>query len=353
MNRILRRPMFRIGGYAGTGITSGLDQPQKIASAGMDMKIKKLTEAFMLYKQQGGTLSFEEFSELYAKENFNSGGRVGYKTGTMPTFQATGLPGFLTSFGLNMLATPPRGNIFQTAATAARDPFAQLQADQIAARRLQGEKEFLRSERLEGQEFEEGQLEKRLKSAEDIAAMKSDQSLSVNQLASTYLDDYDGDLNKATNKAKFFLEIRPILANEATGVGETQIGGIIEADLSNPKQAKTFARANRNKIGKVFFDINTGTLKKLVKDPETKKLGFVPFSLTGSTQTGADDPNAFLPTKEGKDEVVPQKDIFEEITTPGLTSTDQAILDQVAENKKKIQEGYKNIGQSDFSDLYR
>ena len=34
--------------------------------------------------------------------------------------------------------------------------------------------------------------------------MKSDQSLTVNQLASTYLDEYDGDLNKATNKAKSF-----------------------------------------------------------------------------------------------------------------------------------------------------
>ena len=26
MNRVLRRPMFRIGGSAGTGITSGLEQ---------------------------------------------------------------------------------------------------------------------------------------------------------------------------------------------------------------------------------------------------------------------------------------------------------------------------------------
>ena len=195
----------------------------------------------------------------------------------MPTFQTQGLPGFLTSFGLNLLATPPAGNIFQTAAVAARGPFDQLQASQAKARALQAEKEFLRSERLEGQEFEKSQLEKRLKSAEDIAAMKSDQSLSVNQLASTYLDDYDGDLNKATNKAKFFLEIRPQLAGT---VGETQIGGIIEADLSNPKQAKTFARANRNKVGKVFFDINTGTLKKLIKDPETNVLGFVDFSMT-------------------------------------------------------------------------
>ena len=29
MNRTLKRPMFRIGGSAGTGITSGLDQPRK------------------------------------------------------------------------------------------------------------------------------------------------------------------------------------------------------------------------------------------------------------------------------------------------------------------------------------
>ena len=83
MNRTIKRPMFRIGGSAGTGITSGLDQPRKQ-----------------------------------------------YQQGSMPTFQASGLPGFLTSFGLNLLATPPQGNIFQTAATAARDPFNQLQVSQ-------------------------------------------------------------------------------------------------------------------------------------------------------------------------------------------------------------------------------
>ena len=91
MNRTLKRPMFRIGGSTGTGITSGLDQPQKMAN----------------------------------------GGRTGYANGTMPTFQATGLPGFLTQFGLNLLSTPPQGNIFATAATAARDPFNLLQASQV------------------------------------------------------------------------------------------------------------------------------------------------------------------------------------------------------------------------------
>ena len=69
--------MFRLGGSSSEGITSGLDRP-KMASADMDMKIKQLTQAYDNYRQQGGTLSFEDFSKLYAEENFNSGGRVGY-----------------------------------------------------------------------------------------------------------------------------------------------------------------------------------------------------------------------------------------------------------------------------------
>ncbi len=82
----------------------------------------------------------------------------------------------------------------------------------------------------------------------------------------------DGDLNKATNKAEFFLNIRPELE---TSVGATQIGGLIEVDLSDAKAAKRFASQNRNKVGKVFFDINTGQLKK------SKLLVFLSFSGSG------------------------------------------------------------------------
>jgi len=107
MNRVLQRPMFRIGGSAGTGITSGLDQPRKQ-----------------------------------------------YANGTqMPNFQMGGLPGFLTGFGLNLLATPPQGNIFQTAATAAKDPFDRLQLSQAKAMETESDRAFQREllkEELEG-----------------------------------------------------------------------------------------------------------------------------------------------------------------------------------------------------------
>jgi len=102
MSRTLRRPMFRIGGSAGTGITSGLDR--KPFSQGTDPydRAMKTTERFQ--------------SDM---DKFR---------GERPAFAPSAFPGFLTSFGLNLLATPPQGNIFQTAAVAAKDPFKTFQA---------------------------------------------------------------------------------------------------------------------------------------------------------------------------------------------------------------------------------
>ena len=129
MNRILKRPMFRIGGSAGTGITSGLDQPRK-------------------QYQQGSN------PNPYAA----------------PLAPGT-LPGFLTSFGLDLLSRPPQGNIFQTAAAAARGPFQDFQMANLEAARtradrdfkrdlLEDEKAFTTSEREASQEFESDQLQK-------------------------------------------------------------------------------------------------------------------------------------------------------------------------------------------------
>ena len=291
MNRTLRRPMFRIGGSAGTGITSGLDQPRKQYAQGTP--------------------------NPYA-----------------PSVNFGGVPGFLTGLGLNLLSTPPQGGLLATAATAAQGPFKNLQESQAARRKLESEKEFLRSERLEGQEFEEGLLDKRL----EVEKMKinSGDSLTVNQLAAQYLDDYDGDLNKATNKAKFFLEVRPQLAGT---VGDTQIGGIIESDLSNEKQAKAFAQRNRNKVGKVFWDINTGKIVKLVKDPETNKLGFVDFNVTGDMTP---DTEGEILSEANENEVKPKQSI-KEVFQPGLTDTDKFIMETINEGKEKRKKGEELI----------
>jgi hypothetical protein len=259
MNRILNRPMFRMGGSSGTGITSGLDQQPR----------KPLQQ------------------------------------GSMPNFQFGGVPGFLTSFGLNLLATPPRGNIFQTSAVAARDPFNRLQEFQTRRALTQAERDFDTKTRLDEREFKKNQQEALIKaqremseaeiqakgietdkliaSRENIAQMKlmEDKGTTVEELASVYLSDYDGDLNKATNKARYFLEVRPELVAQ---VGGTQIGGIIEFDLSDTKSAKRFINQNKNKVGKVFFDINTGQTFVLSKDANDN-IGLIPFE-PGTTLPG-------------------------------------------------------------------
>ena len=92
MNRVLRTPMFRIGGSA-EGITSGLSRQGYAHEPGhvkQDDPLKK----------------------------------------TMP--RRTNVYDFMTQFGLNLASTPSRGGIFQQVATAAKEPYAQFQTRRAA-----------------------------------------------------------------------------------------------------------------------------------------------------------------------------------------------------------------------------
>ena len=246
MNRTLKRPMFRIGGSAGTGITSGLDQPQKMAN----------------------------------------GGRTGYQQGSMPTFQASGLPGFLTQFGLNLLATPPAGNIFQTAGIAAREPFNQLQTSQARARELQGERDFLRGETDRKITAADERLEKELASREKIAGMK-DEDVNVMTYAEIYKDTSGApNMIKGKNAVDFF----DTKYNELTGeygVESVAVEPIDASVLQTQKALKLFRKQNPGAEGKVFFDVASGTAVKLAKDAETGDLALVPA--TGVIDTEGDD----------------------------------------------------------------
>ena len=227
MNRTLKRPMFRIGGSAGTGITSGLDQPRKQYAQGSEDRFMELVAEL---REQGFTQQ-EAIEEARRRLDMAKGGRAGYANGTqMPNFQIGGLPGFLTGFGLNLLTTPPRGNIFATAGAAAQDPFNRLQAQQAAAMKTASDRAFARELAQEEREFEERLLEKRLASQEKIKGM--DDELSLNQLTQLYAENYKGDPNaqiKASNHANYIKNILPELRSN---VGDTQIGGIVEEDLS-------------------------------------------------------------------------------------------------------------------------
>ena len=116
MNRTLNRPMFRIGGSAGTGITSGLDR--KPFKEGTDLQDR----AFKPNIDQA--LEAAELSKDPRVRDVLFPSSGGLSPGTFP--------GFLTSFGLNLASQVPTGNIFQTAAIAAQDPFKTFQAAKLA-----------------------------------------------------------------------------------------------------------------------------------------------------------------------------------------------------------------------------
>jgi len=113
MNRVLRRPMFRIGGSAGTGITTGLDRKGYKDGTDEYDRALKTTERFMT--------DIDKFR------------------GEKDSFSPGGLPAFLTQFGLNLLSQTPQGNIFQTAAVAAKEPFQTFQAAKLAEREQKGD----------------------------------------------------------------------------------------------------------------------------------------------------------------------------------------------------------------------
>ena len=247
MNRILKRPMFRMGGSSGTGITSGLDQPQKMAK----------------------------------------GGRIGYQQGTMPNFQIGGLPGFLTGFGLNLLATPPQGNIFQTAATAAQDPFNRLQAQQTAAMKTASDRAFARELAKEEREFEEGQLEKKLAAQERIAGMDTAaETKRVQGIADT---KYEGDTIKAQREVDFPSAVYPNLVSQ---YGNKQVATTVidSTNLQKQKDIDKFVDLNPFLASKFVYDVATGKTMTFVKDKLSGRFKLIPADSADIDTTGEDMP---------------------------------------------------------------
>ena len=92
MTRVLRRPMFRLGGNTDQGIMSGVAPRQGYGPGGEAQKIEKIL-------RRGA--------------------------GVRPD---TSMANLLIDFGLNVASAPPTGSIFSTAAGAAKEPFQRYQA---------------------------------------------------------------------------------------------------------------------------------------------------------------------------------------------------------------------------------
>jgi len=188
MNRILRRPMFRMGGSAGTGITSGLDVPrQKYQKAGSVNQFElnrandyksplglKFTEMDLSKMQStgdtavGGGTSLEDaiaVARAKAKEMTPSEGI------TREQFSR-----FLIPFGLDLTSRTPEGGLLATAARAAKGPLENLYKFSDAKRASATEKEsdlfntFL-SAGLEDRRYNRKMAAEKLKESEQLLTL--------------------------------------------------------------------------------------------------------------------------------------------------------------------------------------
>ena len=205
-SRILKRPMFRMGGSTeNVGIMDGMRQ-------------------------------------RYANSD---------PKGVQPKRDILATPGlspFLIDFGLNLLSATPRGNIFATAGAAAQDPFRRFQERQIAAQQIASDRAF--KEKL---------LEKQLEAEKEIAGIKRGDK-ERDALRKFYSKDYD---NFALVEARvdYDLDTQKTLAS---AYGAENVGDPLDFDVNNISQRKNFIKANKNSVGKYFYSLLDKRTYKLV-----------------------------------------------------------------------------------------
>ena len=110
MNRIMKRPMFRKGGSAGEGITSGLAPRQGYQEAG----------------------SVEQFDLRNANMDQIDAEVKRRSLQLPPMAPDNSLRDFKIDFGLDLISRSPGGNIFQTAGAAAKEPFSNFRTSKAA-----------------------------------------------------------------------------------------------------------------------------------------------------------------------------------------------------------------------------
>ena len=115
MNRIMKRPMFRKGGSAGEGITSGLAPRQGYQGTGnaADQSVQPFD------------LRNANMDQIDAEVKRRS-------LQLPPMAPDNSMRDFKIDFGLDLVSRSPGGNIFQTAGAAAKEPFNRFRQSKAA-----------------------------------------------------------------------------------------------------------------------------------------------------------------------------------------------------------------------------
>jgi len=216
--KTFRRPMFRKGGEAMTGIMENIAPRQN-------------------YAEKGNV--YDEADAIITE-------RMG------PVKRGDPLTDFLLTYGPALASSNLPGGTMRNIVAAAEKPAANI----IANRKAADEREEAR--KLAGIQLGESMAERQLK--KDIAMMKAEDSVN---LLPTFLDLYEGNLTLAQNRNSYEKSGLQSRAKEAFG---KNFAGLVGGDRHGDIDSKTFK--NKKNVGKVYYDIEDAQFKRIRKTPE-------------------------------------------------------------------------------------
>jgi hypothetical protein len=221
MSRVLKRPMFKMGGSTSGGITSGLK-------------------------------------------------RTGYDNGGLTTeerlMRAVGPPrknvyDFLIDFGLNIASMPPQGNIISTAAAAAKEPFGRFTEASRGEENLRRQVGLeaagidIRAEQAKAAALAEANLKKELQKNK----FKHEKELYEIETGANTQKLIEAEVELLVGPDGIYNEISPAEnhANwkyvESKKYDASKIGGVLTMkNLTDKKFAKN--QGKKNGVGRIFYD---------------------------------------------------------------------------------------------------
>ena len=216
MSRIFNRPMFKRGGSAGQGITSGLNRPGY--ATGLDVqKVKELRDQTLgMYGQPPR----------------------GY-----------GVYDFLTDWGLRMASATPKGNVLQTAASEAIEPHEKLMA---------GKSEAEMAEYLSGVKA----TDLAIGSLTDIAAAEAKNTLNKDFSVKRRVDNLSTQIRDKATPGSFGSTIQ---GSMGLALGQVYVTDLIQEQGAN---VNVGIIANENEEGDFSFDAGNLDMEKVWWDPK-------------------------------------------------------------------------------------
>ena len=202
--KTLSRPMFRRGGSTGEGITSGLRSGYKrgrVVEPGGYQGDEDPNKFMNLMR--GVDPAWKKFQEHMG-----------------PRSRSTNFNDFLINFGLDIASRPPQGGLLSTAATSAKDPFAQFQQrkayEQEAPR--EEKKDFLNTYMTSMAEMLGGESAANIYKHGDMAAKALDMQNQINAHNDAWSQDFTKEEKLTWDRKKKNLNIQMDNFQETTGI---------------------------------------------------------------------------------------------------------------------------------------